>query len=150
MKELFAFVFGFSLSTFVFWLSGFDFDRRGELLAQWFAFSMVAGVAAFFLLRLWLGAKEKRTLGVKDAALSWMFVFVFLFMNALAVLWFGGADLTHRSPKLVAELGDSLLFAFGLSFFHWFRWLWLFDAKRKLHKNSTDKGASHQADKTAR
>jgi hypothetical protein len=47
MKDILAFLIGFALCAFTFWLFGFDFDKRGPDLG--FSFIMSIGSGAFSL-----------------------------------------------------------------------------------------------------
>jgi hypothetical protein len=106
VKKILVFALGFALATFVFWLSGFDFDRRGETLASWFGVSVIAGL----LPSLFVKARSKPQ-DIRAAFVFFLWGFPPAFLAALAFFWCRGVDLTHRSPELVVTLGGALVIA---------------------------------------
>lgn len=108
MKKTLAFTVVFLIATFAFWLYGFDFDRRGEMLGAWFAVSTIIALLGTLFFK---NEKSKKNDNQNKFIIIYAWVLLFIQITA----WLGGLNLPGRSPELVVWIFGSLFYSLIIS-----------------------------------
>lgn len=117
MKKPLAFTLVFLFSTFMFWLSGFNFDHNEEgILGAWFAASMLSGLFATLFF------KNAQSVNKAPDLNSFLLKLLYVFLFAQMTGWLTTAtDLSFpgRSPEFAYWIVISLFMSLIISGLFW-------------------------------